>query len=126
RVLRDRFGFARFHEGQREVVEAVLRREDVLVVRPTGSGKSLCYQLPAMLLGGVTVVVSPLIALMKDQLDALAARSVPAVAVHSGMSWDEQVAALAALRRGSARLVYVAPERFRSERFLEALRPLSV
>jgi ATP-dependent DNA helicase RecQ len=103
RILRARFGLPAFREGQREIIDAVLRGEDALVVRPTGSGKSLCYQLPACLLPGVTVVVSPLIALMKDQLEALAARGLPAVAIHSGLGPGQAAEALSALRQRRAR-----------------------
>jgi len=125
-ALLDRFGLSSFREGQRDVVEAILRGEDALVVRPTGSGKSLCYQLPALLARGVTVVVSPLISLMKDQCDALAAKGMPAVAIHSGQSMVEAQEAMASLRSGRARLCYVAPERFRVPRFMEALAGLDV
>ena len=85
RVLRERFGFASFRPGQREIVEAVLAGRDVVAVLPTGAGKSLCFQLPAILLRGTTVVISPLIALMKDQVDALRGRGIAAAAIHSGL-----------------------------------------
>ncbi|MBC8029475.1 MAG: ATP-dependent DNA helicase RecQ [Pyrinomonadaceae bacterium] len=124
--LRQHFGFADFREGQREVVTAILEGKDAVVVMPTGSGKSLCYQLPAMMLGGATVVVSPLIALMKDQVDALQARDLPATFINSSIAAAEQGARINALRRGDFKLVYVAPERFRSSRFLEALQSLRV
>jgi ATP-dependent DNA helicase RecQ len=124
--LREHFGFADFREGQREVIEAVLAGKDAVVVMPTGSGKSLCYQLPAMMLGGATLVVSPLIALMKDQVDALRARGLPATFINSSLAEREQWARIDALRHGQFKLVYVAPERFRSSRFLEALKSISV
>jgi ATP-dependent DNA helicase RecQ len=125
-TLRERFGLAAFREGQREVIEAVLRGEDALVVRPTGSGKSLCYQLPALLVPGVTVVVSPLIALMKDQRDALAARGLPVIAINSALDPEEAADALGTIRSGRARMVLVAPERFRSAPFLGALASVDV
>jgi len=81
--LREHFGFAEFREGQREVIAAILEGKNAVVVMPTGSGKSLCYQLPAMMFDGATVVVSPLIALMKDQVDALRARNLPATFINS-------------------------------------------
>src|SRR5574339_984229 len=87
--LRQHFGFEDFREGQREVIGAILEGKDAVVVMPTGSGKSLCYQLPAMILEGVTLVVSPLIALMKDQIDALAARGIAAQRLDSTLSADE-------------------------------------
>ena len=124
--LREHFGFADFREGQREVIVAILEGKDAVVVMPTGSGKSLCYQLPAMMLGGATVVVSPLIALMKDQVDALRSRGLPATFINSSIDGAEQSARINALRRGEVKLVYVAPERFRSSRFLEALQSLCI
>ena len=124
--LREHFGFDDFREGQREVIGAILEGKDAVVVMPTGSGKSLCYQLPAMMLGGATLVVSPLIALMKDQVDALHARGLPATFINSSIAWREQAARIDALRRREYKLVYVAPERFRSERFLEALQSISI
>jgi ATP-dependent DNA helicase RecQ len=124
--LRQHFGFDYFREGQREVVAAILGGKDAVVVMPTGSGKSLCYQLPALMLDGVTVVVSPLIALMKDQVDALLARQLPATFINSSLPERVQWTRIEELRRGRFKLVYVAPERFRSQRFLEALRSISI
>jgi ATP-dependent DNA helicase RecQ len=124
RTLHESFGLERFRPGQREVIENVLAQRDVLCVMPTGGGKSLCYQLPALLLPGVTLVVSPLIALMKDQVDALAARGLSATLINSTLDLSEQSSRLADIERGRFSLVYVAPERFRSARFLEAMRRL--
>jgi RecQ family ATP-dependent DNA helicase len=125
-ALREHFGFDDFREGQREVIDSVLEGRDTVVVMPTGGGKSLCYQLPAMMKPGATVVVSPLIALMKDQVDALVARGLPATFVNSSIDFEEQKARIAALRRGDFKLVYVAPERFRSNHFVETLRSVEV
>ena len=127
-ALRRHFGFGAFRSGQERVVRAVLEGRDALVVMPTGSGKSLCFQLPALLMSGTTVVVSPLIALMKDQVDALSAKRIPATFLNSTLTADESVRRLAQLRMGHYKLVYVAPERFRNPRFLEALSetPLSM
>ncbi|MEP6819072.1 MAG: ATP-dependent DNA helicase RecQ [bacterium] len=124
--LRQHFGFDDFRDGQREVIAAILGGKDAVVVMPTGSGKSLCYQLPALMLSGATLVVSPLIALMKDQVDALQARQLPATFINSSIPEREQWSRIEGLRRGEFKLVYVAPERFRSRRFLEALRSVSV
>ena len=124
--LREHVGFDNFREGQREVIESVLAGKDVVVVMPTGSGKSLCYQLPAMILDGVTLVVSPLIALMKDQVDALRARGLPATFVNSSIPEAEQRARIESLRRREHKLVYIAPERFRSSRFNAALRSIPI
>jgi ATP-dependent DNA helicase RecQ len=125
-ALREHFGFDDFREGQREVIAAILEGKDAVVVMPTGSGKSLCYQLPALMLSGATLVVSPLIALMKDQVDALHARQLPATFINSSIAEREQWSRIEGLRRGEFKLVYVAPERFRSSRFLEALQSVSV
>lgn len=115
------FGHRRFYEGQEDIVEALLAGRDTLAILPTGGGKSLCYQLPALLLPGVTVVVSPLIALMKDQVDALERRGVPATMINSTVPPEEQRTRIQELRRGRWKLVYVAPERFRQRAFTEAL-----
>ncbi|HEX5706420.1 MAG TPA: RecQ family ATP-dependent DNA helicase [Pyrinomonadaceae bacterium] len=120
-ALRTYFGFEEFREGQSEVVEAVLEGRDTVVVMPTGGGKSLCYQLPALMREGATLVVSPLIALMKDQVDALQARGLPATFINSSIDFEEQKARVAGLRDGRFKLVYVAPERFRSQHFVETV-----
>ncbi|HYN85802.1 MAG TPA: RecQ family ATP-dependent DNA helicase [Pyrinomonadaceae bacterium] len=120
-ALREHFGFERFREGQSEVVEAVLEGRDTVVVMPTGGGKSLCYQLPAMMRDGATLVVSPLIALMKDQVDALHARGLPATFINSSIDFEEQKARITGVRDGRFKLVYVAPERFRSQHFVETV-----
>ncbi|HEV3339436.1 MAG TPA: RecQ family ATP-dependent DNA helicase [Pirellulales bacterium] len=120
--LLPRFGLASFRPGQREVIETVLAGQDCLCVMPTGGGKSLCYQLPALAQPGVTLVVSPLIALMKDQVDQLQARGLSATYINSTLDAAEQHARLQAMAAGQYPLVYVVPERFRSPRFLEALR----
>src|SRR5215470_4387855 len=125
-ALRRHFGFAEFREGQSEVIESVLAGKDVIVVMPTGSGKSLCYQLPALILDGVTLVVSPLIALMKDQVDALRARGLPATFINSSIPEAEQRARIDSLRRREHKLVYIAPERFRSSRFNAALQSIPI
>lgn len=121
RTLRDRFGLEHFRAGQREVIENVLQGRDVLCVMPTGGGKSLCYQLPALLLPGLTLVVSPLIALMKDQVDALIQRGVRATLLNSTLDPAVQLARIHEIEEGRYDLVYVAPERFRSNRFAEAM-----
>jgi ATP-dependent DNA helicase RecQ len=120
-ALHARFGLAGFRPGQREAAEAVLEGRDLVAVMPTGAGKSLCFQLPALLLDGPTVVVSPLIALMKDQVDALRARGVAAAALHSGLAPQERQAAEAALAGGHLKLIYVAPERLGHTGFRSAL-----
>ncbi len=114
------FGLDSFRPGQRAVIETVFSGKDCLCVMPTGGGKSLCYQLPAIARDGVTLVISPLIALMKDQVDGLLARGLPATFINSTLAPDEQAARLAQMAAGEYKLVYVVPERFRSSRFVEA------
>ncbi len=120
-TLRNQFGLERFRAGQREVIEQVLSGRDVLCVMPTGGGKSLCYQLPALLLPGVTLVISPLIALMKDQVDTLNQRGLSATLINSTLDPADQRARIQEIEAGRHRLVYVAPERFRSPRFLSMM-----
>jgi ATP-dependent DNA helicase RecQ len=120
-VLAARFGFDAFRPGQAQVVEALLAGRSALAVFPTGAGKSLCYQLPALLLDGMTIVVSPLIALMKDQIDFLQRSGIDAARLDSSLDADEQRAIFDRLRAGSLKLLYVAPERFNNERFLAQL-----
>src|SRR5437763_8830607 len=120
-VLEKYFGFREFLDAQEEVINAITGGADALVVMPTGGGKSLCYQLPALLLEGTTVVVSPLIALMKDQVDALQRRGMSATLINSTLTPAEQQERIRALARGEFKLVYIAPERFRSRSFLDAL-----
>jgi ATP-dependent DNA helicase RecQ len=124
--LKAHFGLDAFREGQGEVIDALLAGQHTLAVMPTGRGKSLCYQLPALMLPGVTIVVSPLIALMKDQVDALAARGIPATFINSALDPDEQQARIEAMARGAYKLVYVAPERFRHRGFLAGLKGTEV
>jgi len=125
-VLRDRFGFDEFRPGQQEAVEALLEDKAALAVFPTGGGKSLCYQLPALLIEGVTVVVSPLIALMKDQIDFLKRRGIEAERLDSSLSSEEVLAINRRLKNGELKILYVAPERFNNERFLSDLSRLKV
>jgi ATP-dependent DNA helicase RecQ len=125
-ALRERFGFSRFRPGQQELVETVLAGRDALGILPTGGGKSLTYQLPATLLDGLTVVVSPLIALMKDQVDAFNRRGVGrAVAIHSNLAAGAARAALDQARSGVARLLYLAPERLEIAEWRRRLRDVS-
>ncbi len=120
-ALKEHFGFSKFLDGQEEVIAEIVSGKDGLVVMPTGGGKSLCFQIPALCFPGVTLVISPLIALMKDQVDALQARGIGATLINSTLSWPEQKERLDGMRKGEFKLVYVAPERFRAESFLRAL-----
>ncbi len=119
--LRQHFGFETFMPGQREVIAQLLAGRSAAAVFPTGGGKSLCYQLPALMMDGLTLVVSPLIALMKDQIDALTARGIRAKRLDSSLSADEVRAVMNDVRCGSLKLLYVAPERFANERFRQAI-----
>lgn len=108
--LKKYFGFDRFRKQQEAVITAVLNREDCLVIMPTGGGKSICFQLPALMFKGITLVISPLIALMKDQVDGLTANGIPAAFFNSSQSTEEQQAILNSIRKGELKLLYVAPE----------------
>ncbi len=125
-ILRDRFGWTSFRPGQEEVIGHLLAGKSAAAVFPTGAGKSLCYQLPALLLPGLTVVVSPLIALMKEQIDRLMGRSIPAARLDSTLGADETAAVMNRLRAGQLKLLYAAPERFNNERFRQSLERVRV
>jgi ATP-dependent DNA helicase RecQ len=125
-ILRREFGFADFREGQVEVIEAVLQGRNCVVVMPTGGGKSLCYQLPALMLPGRTVVISPLIALMKDQTEALQKRNIAAAFINSSIPFEDQKTTLAAFAAGRIKILYLAPERFRSSFFVDVLRQVEI
>ena len=120
-VLQETFGYQQFRPGQEEIIETVVSGRDCLVVMPTGGGKSLCYQIPALLLNGLTVVVSPLISLMKDQVDQLLANGVAAACLNSTQSREQQHEVMAGCRTGQVRLLYIAPERLMLDNFLEHL-----
>jgi ATP-dependent DNA helicase RecQ len=126
KILAERFGFDDFQYRQFEPIQAVLKGRDTLVVMPTGSGKSLVYQFPALVLDGLTVVVSPLIALMKDQQDKLVAHGVDALAVHSHLTTREARAVDEAIATGGGDILYVTPERFKDRDFFEMLLQRSV
>ncbi len=121
-VLVEKFGFSEFLKGQEAAVSRLLAGRSVLAVFPTGGGKSLCFQLPAIMLDGLTLVISPLIALMKDQLDFLISRNMPAARLDSSLDRDETLAVYDQLNSGRLKLLYVSPERLNNERFLQSLR----
>jgi len=124
--LERHFGLTQFRPGQAEVISAVLDKRNAVAVMPTGAGKSLCFQLPATLLPGITLVVSPLIALMKDQVEQLQAKGIAATLINSTVGEAERSDRIRKLREGAYKLVYVAPERFRSPSFLEAIAQVGV
>lgn len=125
-VLKRVFGYSAFRPGQEEIITAILQGRDVMAVLPTGGGKSLAYQVPALLLDGVTIVVSPLISLMKDQTDALQEAGVPAVMINGAMTAQQVYRALDGVKSGTAKMLYVAPERMESQRFMDMLQHLHV
>ena len=125
-ILRKYWGYDTFRPMQEEIIDSVLAGHDTLGLLPTGGGKSLTFQVPAMILPGVTIVVTPLISLMKDQVDNLADRGIRAVLFHSGLTAREKDLGMTRCRLGKAKIAYVSPERLRNERFLAELRTLTV
>jgi ATP-dependent DNA helicase RecQ len=121
-LLQERFGYASYRRGQREVIEALASHGRALAVFPTGGGKSICYQLPALAFEGAAVVVSPLIALMKDQIDFLRQRGIAAGRLDSSLGVDELRSVTESLLSGELKILYVAPERFQNEMFLQTLQ----
>ena len=125
-VLRERFGLVNFRQGQKSVIHRILEGKNVAAVFPTGGGKSLCYQLPSLLLPGTTVVISPLIALMKDQCDALMGKGIMASRLDSSQSANEIRETFRNLQSGKTKILYLAPERFFNERFLASIRKMNI
>ncbi|MDE0398998.1 MAG: RecQ family ATP-dependent DNA helicase [Candidatus Poribacteria bacterium] len=126
-ALDTHFSYTFFRKGQREIVAAILEGKNVFAVFPTGHGKSLCYQLPALMLDGITVVISPLISLMKDQVDALREQGINAVSlINSTQTWEAYQNELARLRQNEIKLLYISPERLRSRRFLDLLNAFPI
>jgi ATP-dependent DNA helicase RecQ len=125
-TLKNVFGFDTFREGQEAIISKILEGKSALAVFPTGSGKSLCYQLSALHLEGLTLVISPLIALMKDQIDFLRKHTIPAARLDSSLEPEELRRVDFDLRAGRLKLLYVAPERFSNERFIQKVRQLKI
>src|SRR6267142_6765233 len=124
--LKKHFGYSEFRPLQEEIVRDALAGRDVFALMPTGGGKSLCFQLPALLREGLTIVVSPLISLMKDQVDALQASGIAATFLNSTLNRQEATARWRGLHRGEYRMLYVAPERLMLESFLEKIKQWNV
>ena len=116
-TLRKYFGYESFRPGQAELINAILEGRDVLGVMPTGSGKSVCYQIPSLLLHGITIVISPLISLMRDQVDGANEIGIPAAFINTTQTPDEQQQVFDAANAGKVKLLYVAPERLETARF---------
>ena len=125
-VLKHHWGYDTFRPMQRDIIDSVLSGSDTLGLLPTGGGKSITFQVPAMMLPGITIVVTPLISLMKDQVDNLAERGIRAVYFHSGLSRRETELGLTRCRLGKVHLVYISPERLQNERFISELRAMKV
>src|SRR6188474_3478605 len=113
-LLLQQFGHSDFRAAQRPVLRSVLAGRDTLAVLPTGGGKSICFQVPAMVLGGLSIVVSPLISLMQDQIEAATARGIPAACLNSSLGKEEQSRVRSSIKDGSVRLLYASPERLES------------
>ncbi len=125
-LLKLHYGFDRFRPGQERAIEAILQGKNTVVIMPTGGGKSLIYQLPALVLEGVTIVVSPLISLMKDQVDSLQAVGIPATFINSTINQSESLKRLDDIKQGYVKILYIAPERFYDQAFLKALTEIKV
>ena len=127
-ILKHQFGYDEFRLNQEPVIETVLQGKDAVVLMPTGGGKSLCYQIPALMLDGLTVVISPLIALMKDQVDALKNNGIEAAFLNSTQTGQQQVEVFRDVRSGKLKLLYVAPERLlqSGDQFMDFLRSTNV
>lgn len=125
-LLKRYFGYDEFRIGQQDVIDKILSGEDVLAVMPTGAGKSLCYQIPSLLLRGITIVISPLISLMKDQVDTLSQAGIKAAYINSSLTSDQQYAVIENAKNGEYKIVYVAPERLETESFRSLIKSLDV
>ncbi|MEQ8223120.1 MAG: ATP-dependent DNA helicase RecQ [Candidatus Eremiobacterota bacterium] len=119
--LKKYFGYSSFRDGQKDIIEKILSHQNLLIIMPTGNGKSLCYQLPALLLPGLTIVISPLIALMKDQVDKLKGLGIKADFINSSMKKNEQEEILKKIEKEEIKILYIAPERIHSKTFMESL-----
>lgn len=125
-TLKTYFGYDTFREGQEKIVEAILANRDVLAIMPTGAGKSICYQIPALMLPGITLVISPLISLMQDQVKALNDAGIHAAFINSSLTENQISKALYLAASGRYKIIYVAPERLENYEFLEFARNLEI
>lgn len=125
-VLKDYFGHDSFRDGQEQIVDALLDGRDALCIMPTGAGKSMCYQIPALLFDGVTIVVSPLILLMKDQVGSLVQSGVPAAYINSSLSYPQFLRVLSNVEHGKYKIIYVAPERLLTDGFLDTCKKIKI
>jgi len=125
-LLKEYYNYSHFRPGQEQAILSALEGKDSLVIMPTGGGKSLCYQLPALALDGITIVISPLIALMKDQVDGLNKKNIPATFINSSLTPEESAKRLLGAQTGAVKLLYIAPERFYNAEFMAAMKNLKV
>lgn len=125
-LLKKYFGYDSFRGGQIELITSILNRRDCLGIMPTGSGKSICYQIPALMLEGTTIVISPLISLMKDQVDNLNEIGIPATFINSSLSSHDYMQTIENTLLGMYKIIYVAPERLNSESFLRLVSSISI
>ncbi len=125
-ILKDTFGFNEFRLLQQEIIQNILSKKDTLIIMPTGSGKSLCYQLPALIFEGLTIVISPLISLMKDQVEQLHEMGIKAVFLNSSLSYDEYQHNINLILENKIKLVYLAPEAMMTQKFLTILSKVTV
>ena len=121
-ILQRYFGYSVFRLGQEEIIDSLLSGQDALAIMPTGAGKSLCYQIPALMTEGVTLVISPLVSLMKDQVNALISQGVKAAYLNRSLNDAQFDKALENIAQGEYKIVYVAPERLKSARFINAVK----
>lgn len=126
KLLQQYFGYSSFRTGQRDIIDSILKGKNTLGILPTGGGKSLCYQIPAMLFQGTTIVISPLISLMKDQVDSLTTADIPAAFINSSLTSQELSERLSLMKKSAYKLVYVAPERFESDFFIDLLNSIDI
>ncbi len=125
-ALQKYFGYTRFRTGQEDIIDGIIERRDALGIMPTGGGKSLCYQLPAVLSEGTAIVISPLISLMKDQVDSLTEAGIPSTFINSTLDQEELMMRLDGMRYGDYKLVYVAPERLKSVMFNRQIAQMNI
>ena len=125
-VLKRYFGYSSFRQGQAEIIDQLLSGQDVLAIMPTGAGKSLCYQIPALVMGGITLVISPLVSLMKDQVNALTAQGIRGAYLNRSLTDNQFDKALSNMSKGMYKIIYVAPERLTSQRFMNAVQQIDI
>ena len=123
-ILKDVFGYSAFREGQSEIIDDILAGQNILAVMPTGAGKSLCYQIPALMTEGPAIIVSPLISLIENQVFALRSQGVNVSCIHSGQSRDENIHQWRALTSGESKMLYLSPEKLMTERMMSAMEKL--